>query len=354
MARNNEGLCRTLWGFLRNRNVTGVVAWFSYCLGLSQIFYFLNRRRKRILTFHNVLPDELFRPTLANGVSCSVSTFEMSLDEVGKHFGFSTGLGDPENVTITFDDGYVNQVEVVGAILDARNIPAYLFVSGRLIDSQDPEGALVVDLLTHWISEVPDGDYTAEVGGQHYDLQIHGDNRAQVWTTVLWPLFLQDASQGGRTLLEALDRCYPMGQVIAKLPSDYARLRLQGVTDAQLDDRRAHGWRIGWHTMSHFPLKYLDEKSKMRELEASREFREEIFSFPYGEEGSVSEADICAVQKLGYPAAVSNINTQTGLRGRHFLPRMGLTTHSVPELHFELSGLKYFLKHRRLLPKTEV
>lgn len=42
-------------------------------LALHRLAYFLNRKRKRIITFHNVLTDDVFEDCLANGVSCSLS-----------------------------------------------------------------------------------------------------------------------------------------------------------------------------------------------------------------------------------------------------------------------------------------
>ena len=38
-----------------------LAAWACHASGLNRLFYFLNRGRKRIITYHNVLPDAHFR-----------------------------------------------------------------------------------------------------------------------------------------------------------------------------------------------------------------------------------------------------------------------------------------------------
>ena len=91
------------------RKLVKYFAVFAYYSGLCALFYWLNRKAKRIITFHNVLPDAMFRGGVANGVSTSLSCFEKILDECRKRFEFSTDLFDAKTLTITFDDGYRNQ-----------------------------------------------------------------------------------------------------------------------------------------------------------------------------------------------------------------------------------------------------
>lgn len=153
--------------------MTRLVAYVCYFLGLHRIAYFLNRKRKRVITFHNVLPDDLFDKSIANGVSCSFSGFKAIVSEISRFYRFSLNLDDYKTVTLTFDDGYLNQVETAAPYLTERGIPAYLFVSGQLlpqtggVSKQESGRPLVVDLLLHWISYVPSGEYQVDmlVGG---------------------------------------------------------------------------------------------------------------------------------------------------------------------------------------------
>lgn len=113
--------------------MTRLIAIITKFLLLRQLAYFLNRHRKRIITFHNVLTDDIFEANVANGVSCSLSQFKTIIDEIAKHFPFSLDLGDARTATITFDDGYRNQADVAYPYLLSKRIPAYLFVSGDLL-----------------------------------------------------------------------------------------------------------------------------------------------------------------------------------------------------------------------------
>jgi len=84
--------------------VAYVLAWH---IGIIRLFHFLNRNRQLGLTYHNVLPDELFDPDLVHlGVSCSLSTFIVQIEALRKRFAVTTEIGKPGTCMITFDDGY--------------------------------------------------------------------------------------------------------------------------------------------------------------------------------------------------------------------------------------------------------
>ena len=355
--------------------VVEVVACLAYWLGIDALFYWLNRKAKRILTFHNVLPDELFRPRIANGVSNRLSDFERIIDECAKRFKFSTDLFDSTTLTVTFDDGYRNQYTTAFKALQKRGIPAYLFVAGDIGRVEREEGAidnrvehvetcrergdgisrververlegLVVDLLTHWIDNVPAGRYVVEAVGA---VDINSESRMSVWSNVIWPMFMADAEHKGASVLKACDKAYPIEKILASLPEDYRKERFEGVTKDECEEMRNAGWKIGWHTLSHYPLAKLSEYDQHRELDSPPEFRNVCLSYPYGNPVEVGDAVMKIAEELGYPCAVSNTNEVEP--SQFFLPRMSvLPDKDKYRLHFQLSGLEYFLKHRRLLP----
>ena len=65
--------------------ITHAVAVACYWTGVDAIFYWLNKKAKRIVTFHNVLPRELWHPG-ANGVSCDLDGFEKVVDLCARKF----------------------------------------------------------------------------------------------------------------------------------------------------------------------------------------------------------------------------------------------------------------------------
>lgn len=323
-----------------------VVALLAYYCGLDALFYWLNRRAKRIITFHNVLPDAIFREGVANGVSSTLSCFEKIVDECRKRFEFSTDLFDAKTLTITFDDGYRNQYSVAFKSLQRRGIPAYLFVSGDCLEDKE----LVVDLLTHWIDNVPCGVYKLDLDGACKACEIVSSNRAQVWEDVLWPLFICDGANFGRSVLAACDRAYPIQKILQALPEEYVAERLRGISSKECEEMRSAGWKIGWHTRSHYPLAKLDADKVKSELDAPAEFRNVCLSYPYGNPSEVGDAAVKLAESLGYPCAVSNTNTVAENKSKYFLPRVALSSDKY-RFHFELSGCGYFIRHLRLLPK---
>lgn len=311
------------------RRLVHLLAVVCYFCGLDALFYALNRRAKRIVTFHNVLRDELFRPGLANGVSNRLSEFAHIVDECAKRFPISNDLFDPKTLTITFDDGYRNQYTTAFKHLKAKGFPAILFLAGDL--SPNEGKALSVDLLLHQVAEAP-----IEM--------IPGGNRLAYWMTTVWPKFVREARRrGAASAFDGVAFC-------PDLPADYVRERLGTISAAELDEMRASGWQIGWHTKSHVPLAALDEASVRAELDSPSVYRAVCLSYPFGNPEEVGDLAPRLAAELGYPCAVSNTNTApANAASRYFLPRLALPADAY-ELHFELSGLKFFFKNRRLLP----
>lgn len=304
------------------------------------MFYFLNRRAKRIITFHNVLPDEIMKDLPKAGCMDTVTDFKRIIDEMGRRFKFSVDIMDTNSATITFDDGLVSQYEIAGEILKAKNIPAIMFVAGDAIGAT-PETTLVTDRLIVWTYFAPDCAVQKAFGEVM--------PREALWVKHVQPAYRADWQSRGRALLSRLEEICPLEEILALLPAEWVRLRLSGVTGRQLDDLRCRGWKIGWHTKSHYPLSMLDNAAKREELSSPEEYRSVVFSYPYGDMGSIGEDSLKLVEELGYPCAVSNDPDLSPHRGRFFLQRIALSANKY-ELHFVLSGLKYFLKSGRLLP----
>ena len=316
---------------MKNR-IVYAVAWVCYWLGIVHLFYFLNRRCKRVLTFHNVLPDELMRDDDGGGMSLSVSEFRNILREIGRFYTFSTNFDDTGSVTLTFDDGFLNQYEIVPEVLG--EIPAVLFVAGSNLDREELKDAPAVDLLTVWLAHTP---------------TVRG-NRMAYWVHVLRPQYAKDVEAYGRNVVRSCDGQYPFEDLFRALPTDYLRLRLGGISSAQLENLRVRGWKIGWHSFHHYVLSAIPEEAKKMEFEAPEIFRGSPMSYPYGERVSVSVADQKWAKRAGFPLAFSNL-PDADPENRFFLPRFSVPSEKIL-LHFHLSGLRYFLKNGRLLPRA--
>ena len=328
--------------------ISKIIAFLCYYLGLDSLFYFLNRHSKRIITFHNVIPSDLLPEGKKIGLTDTEEELRMKVRIIKRHFFVNTDIKDTSSVTLTFDDGYENQVEIAGRILDNEGIPAIIFAAGRMIDNKNPEDALVVDLLLHWTWLAPNGRY--EEGSLLPDFELRDTNRQMVWQQIMWPAFCKDSESKGRALLDVLNQTYPITKVLGQCSPEYLRLRLGGITADDIQTISAKGWLVGWHTREHYPLSKLSSEEKKTEIMSAPEHMKNIvFSYPYGELDSVDKESIAFAREGGFPCAVSNVEQHNGLMGKYFLPRMMLDGNFY-QCQMELSGLKYFIKTRKLLP----
>ncbi len=331
-----------------NRTLVKAFGVFCYYSGLIKFFYFLNRKKKRILTFHNVMQEKDLPYGKRIGLTHTETEFRKIVQEVGKHFSFGIGLDNTKEAIITFDDGYKNQGEIAARILNNLKIPAIIFVAGQNLNNHNPNKALVVDLLMHWVELAPAGQY--ELSDKRFDNQVFclGADRIHTWTKIIWPAFTKDTKTKGESLLQILNRQYPLKNILELCSPEYLRLRLTGIDNDDIYHLQTLGWEIGWHTKSHYPLSCLPKDDMEQEMaNAPEQFKKIIFSFPYGELASVNKSSV-ETAKQYFPAAVSNLPFKNNLTCNHFLPRFMLDSDKYL-LHMELSGLKQFITHRKLL-----
>lgn len=335
------------------QRIVKLIAALCYWMGVDALFYMLNRKAKRIVTFHNVMPEHLLPEGKKIGLTDTEESFRMKVRILKEYFSISTDVLDNCSATITFDDGYKNQQEVAERILkEEGSLPAIIFAAGRMIDNINPSEALVVDLLLHWTHLAPNGIYKLGCScAVVKQFEMTMANRQQVWQDVIWPSFCKDGETRGRQLLADLDGQHAIMNVFDLCNPEYLRLRMTGISNNDIRDLQSKGWLIGWHTQEHYPLSKLNNEKKKHEITDSPEgMKDVVFSYPYGELDSVDEECVQIAKAAGYPCAVSNVDAHSLLMGKYFMPRMMLDGNFY-QCHMELSGLKYFLKTRKLLPK---
>lgn len=327
-----------------------LIAMFCYWTGIVWLFYKLNRHGKRIITFHNVIPESLFPDGQIIGLTNTEETFRSIIRVIKSHFNISTDVLDSTTATLTFDDGYKNQLEVAGKILNEEGeIPAIVFIAGRMIDNNNEFDCLIVDRLLHWTWLAPCGHYSI-TQDTTIVFEMTKENRTDIWEYVIWPAFCNDFDSKGERLMDQLDKQYGNANIMNVCDGEYTRLRLQGIGAADMERYEKKGWLFGWHTQNHYPLSKLSTKEKREEIKPQTDkMKSIVFSYPYGELESVDAECLHIAEIVGYPSAVSNVGEANLLMGKFFIPRMMLSSNFYL-CNLELCGLKYFLKTRRLLP----
>ena len=314
----------------------------AYYSGTMAVFRRLNRGAKKVLTFHNVMPDALCAFDLTSGVTMSASRFEAMMRRLCRRYRFSADFDDPSTLTVTFDDGYRCQFETAGEILRRLGVPAVVFVSGALRNADRPERALAVDRLLYWASYAPMEALAGFAGAAV-------SSRAEFWHEFMNPAYRRDAAARGENVFAKADSIWPFAKAVAPLGAETLRLRLAGPDAGRVEQLKAEGWRIGWHTRTHSPLAFLSDADAESELTPDdRSCLDLPMSYPYGEPVAVSRRDEEIAERAGFRGGLSNLAVPGERESRFFMPRITLTGDTIGDESM-LSGFRYFLETGRLL-----
>lgn len=330
------------------------VIWLSRWSGFNWLSYRLNHGSKRILAYHNVIPDAHYRNDLHEGVSHSESVFRAQIGHLARHFKLGLDLADPRQLTLSFDDGYRNQHAVAHPILMQFGIQAYFFCTLDLVRDSRP---LLIDEIMCWLGHARPGEYVIALPGvaEPMVLALRDETDCSRCWGLLYPLLLADYPTVAPALRAELDRCQPFGEIWSRLDASYVALRFTPILPHALEAMKAYGHLIGAHGKTHAPIGRLAPRLRDEELRAcaaamGTTYNTAVFCFPYG--GLAEVAD--EVEEHGFTQAFSNVNLPLPKPQSYhdlMIPRMALGNTADPsEIDFVLSGAKHFLKHGRLLP----
>lgn len=261
------------------------------------------RGRLAILIFHQVLhrPDPM-RPDAPDA-----ELFARQLDTLIQHFRvlplidaikrLHDGSLPARAASITFDDGYADNIEVALPLLQRRQLHATFFVASGFLDGD----CMWNDRIIEAVRDAP---------GEQLDLTGIGlgahllTGWEQRWRTA-------EALIGALKYLPAAERKERVASLAAACRSN----RKPGLmmTRAQLRSLGAAGMDIGGHTVNHPILAATDPKSARAEISRGREELEELlsrridlFAYPNGRPGrDYASEHARLVRELGFKAAVS-------------------------------------------------
>jgi peptidoglycan/xylan/chitin deacetylase (PgdA/CDA1 family) len=287
-----------------------------------------------VLTYHNVIPDDLFDASLHLGVSHSESAFKKHMSILKKRLA-------PENVLITFDDGYVNQYEVASRILDKHNLKGVFFISFKLLIERQP---LTIDKVLQWVSYVPEGQYT--IFNSLYTLSE--ESRHPVFL-LFYEKLLNDC-----VLWETIEEQLNVAYAFNKLRIDPAlkRLRFEPLTLKNLSALKLAGHTVAAHSWAHLPLATLPIETQREDFSLSKVFAKKhcnsnLYSYPYGGKREVSSETISLCKEYGFSAAYLNINDSINdleEDANYQLPRIDLLNNNAYYIEAKLSGFYFFCK----------
>lgn len=255
-----------------------------------------------VLIFHRVLPEP--DPVLPD--EPDAARFSAILDLIAGSFQplplreavrrLREGSLPARAACITFDDGYANNCEIARPILNAKGVPATVFVAPGFLDG----GRMFNDTVIETVRLAP----------QDFDLRALDLGRHA----------LTDAAARRRTveaLLEKLkyldieERLKRIGEV-----AEVAGVRLPGdlmMTQDQVRQLHAAGIEIGAHTVDHPILTSVADDVAARQMRDSRQVLESMigapvrsFAYPNGKpQRDYADRHVAMAREAGFDLALS-------------------------------------------------
>ena len=272
------------------------------------------RSRLLGLCYHGVIGDDAPMDDPRTRIAVTQSQFESQLAELRNHWTpislseldrcFRNGRSIPErSVFVTFDDGFLNNVNVAAPILKKYDVPATIFLTTGLIETGDTIWPLeMIERIVAWYGNnlpLPDGTET---------MQLPTELRERIEAAVAVVNRCKTLPDARRIQYLELIRSKTVFQ-----PSEYWQYELYRFMIWQ-DARqlREMGVEFGAHTVSHCNLVKLPIDDAIREMRESKqrieaELGTECFAlaYPFGDRSAFSDAVIDAAKQLGFRIGVT-------------------------------------------------
>jgi peptidoglycan/xylan/chitin deacetylase (PgdA/CDA1 family) len=278
--------------------------------------------RLLILTYHRVLdgydplqPDELTADSFRSQMRVLARAFSpLSLAEALRRL--DAGTLPRRAVTVTFDDGYLDNVRIALPILKETGVPATIFVTSGYLHGLSPFNERVIEAVR--FADGPRLDLT-ELGLGDHDIETL-DTRRRSAQQVLAALRARHPAERGPLADEIARRC-GIGSLenLMMTPRDVVHAAQAGI-------------EIGAHTVTHPTLARLTDIEVEREIYSCKHELETLlgrsiafFAYPFGRPTSdFNGRDAAIVERAGFRAAVSTSpGVATSASHRFALPRFG-------------------------------
>ncbi len=320
---------------------------FTYWAGVNKIFYYLNRKSQRVLTYHNIIPEQYYDEKLLHlGASHDSEIFKKHISFILTRLEITLKLGKERSCLITFDDGFENNFSEACAVLKHFNVKAFFFVP---IDMTIHGNLLWIDKILMWFSYVPEGKYL--IDGTPIGI-IDNDSRRHSFIKI-WRLLLKNHHLK-KNILKSLDENFPFNSL--KIDPMLYKIRFTAISLKDIEKMKSDGHKIGCHSLYHDILACLNDKELNMDIQISETYLEKlyntkIYSYPFGGEKEVSDKVIKRVGNSKFTHAFLNLSKPNFPFSRYALPRLSLpNSDDKYRLDAILSGVEYFIKYRKLLP----
>ena len=259
-----------------------------------------------VLMYHRVLPDTQMADDLDIGMAVSSSNFEKQIKTLKSKYKmvsmeeFDNNLRKKEKkfmITITFDDGYKDNLDYALPILEKFKVPATVYVTTRFLEG---------DTWMWWyelkeeIKNKSKLDFNFE--NTKYNFVLENQKQKNQVFKKLRELFLDLSKEKQIKLLEIITK--------KKERKNYSKICL---SKEELKNLSKHPLiTVGAHSHNHLNLRILEKEDLIYEIKESKIVLENLlknkikhFSYPYGQKKQVSEREKKIVADLDFATAVT-------------------------------------------------
>jgi peptidoglycan/xylan/chitin deacetylase (PgdA/CDA1 family) len=254
---------------------------------------------------------------------------------------------DPQHpsVAVTFDDGYLDNLEITQPILGQHGIPATIFISTGYIGKYHGYWWDELEAIFLHPGALPARGLKLSVAGQNYNWEIDPTDleyqEADCATHRPWIAWKQPPPTSRHAVFFAVWSLLREAEA-AQREDGICRIRqwagaserhtpVRCMTPEELREvSRGARLSVGAHTISHSRLSQLSESSQWTEISESKSILEQIlgrpvytFSYPFGGRNDYTDRTVEAVRAAGYRLACSNFEGTVGPKSDRFqLPRL--------------------------------
>lgn len=282
---------------------------------------------KFILTYHNVLPESEMTPHYTNNVDVTTATFEFQIKMLKKLFGIQPASkiydSAQKGIFISFDDGMLNNIEIVEPILAKYGVTAMFGICSGLLDGtieylwRDYLYLMLKELKGKkiLISDLP--SCSGKVVGKENLNHI-----AQAITEHIEKTGLMDDVYEYLFGIAKENQVTIQHKYVPKL-----RYTPMGIPDIQ--NLKEKGHVIASHTHTHRKLSMLSDSELNGELDLSKNYLTENLGscdalvYPYGTIKEVDEKVGRFAEDNGYLLAFMNIRKSFEPEN-YFIPRLNM------------------------------
>jgi|GEM_PF-3367572 len=329
--------------------VTNILYGTSFKSGLSESL--IDRKLKAgklILTYHNVLPESALSHFFTNNVDVSKATFEFQIKSLLKKNKIQPAIEivdpDKKGIYLSFDDGMLNNIEIVEPILKKYGITAMFGICSGLVKSdiefiwRDEIFLMLKSLLNKksGISNMP-----LITGNEINELNLN-----KIASTITENIQINNKMDNVYAYLNGV---LEMNNVILKRDT-FPKLRYSPMSLTDIKYLHSEGHYIASHTHTHRKLSMLSDKELQNELHSSRDYISkelgdcDTLVYPYGSSNEVNNRVRDFAGEAGYKYAF--LNKAKGFkRDDLYIPRVNMGNVSTKSQFFGiLAGINKLFK----------